>query len=167
MHSVQSIGKFDISKCSDTEGNPVQSCSELSVKNVTYNDSGLYSCSNDDSKQENLSNNFVLEWRTCGPQTNGKRNEQVTIITSSSLYVFVRGKIVYKIVVNQNISINNHILDCHSICHFCFRSIKILKLKFQIPFLHDITTSRHICAMPTTESRCKRNIDIERRKCKN
>ena len=70
------------------------------MKNATYNDSGLYSCSNDDSKLENLSNNLVLEWRACGPQTNGKRNEQVTIITSSSLYVFVRGKIFYKIEVN-------------------------------------------------------------------
>ena len=63
------------------------------MKNVTYNDSGLYSCSDDKSNQGNLSQNLILEWQTCGPHGSEKRNEQVTIITSSSLYVFVQGEI--------------------------------------------------------------------------
>ena len=63
------------------------------MKNVTYNDSGLYSCSHDKSNQGSLSKNMILEWQTCGPHGSEKRNEQVTLLTSSSLYVFVQGEI--------------------------------------------------------------------------
>ena len=66
------------------------------MTNVTYSDTGLYSCSDDKSNQRNLSQNLILEWQTCGPHDGKKRNEQVTIITSSSLYVFVQGKILDK-----------------------------------------------------------------------
>ena len=66
------------------------------MTNVTYNDIGLYSCSNEKSNQGNLSQNLILEWQTCGPHGSKKHNEQVTIITSSSLYVFVQGEIFNK-----------------------------------------------------------------------
>ena len=66
------------------------------MKNVTYNASGLYSCSGDKSNQGNLSQNLILEWQTCGPHGRKKRNEQVAIITSSSLYIFVQGEIFNK-----------------------------------------------------------------------
>ena len=36
---------------------------------------------------------MILEWQTCGPHGSEKRNEQVTLLTSSSLYVFVQGEI--------------------------------------------------------------------------
>ena len=73
------------------------------MKNVTYNDSGLYSCSDDKSNQGNLSQSLILEWQTCGPHGSKKRNEQVTIITSSSLYVFVQGEIFNKCTERETI----------------------------------------------------------------
>lgn len=103
---LQDIGKFRISNstfsCEQNNENSTYSCSDLSVEGVTYMESGLYSCT--DKRASKTALVHKVEWQTCGNDDNKKINRQIATITSTSLYVFVKGKFFIQ---NNNTPYNN------------------------------------------------------------
>ena len=72
----------------------IPSCSELSVQAVSYTNNGLYTCTDERTRQDGLTRKVPLEWQTCGNYGNEMNNRQIAIITSPSLYVYVKGEVL-------------------------------------------------------------------------
>ena len=67
-------------------------------------ESGLYSCTDKRASKTDLTHK--VEWQTCGNDDNKKINRQIATITSTSLYVFVKGKFFIQ---NNNTPNNNFV----------------------------------------------------------